>query len=173
MSNKKKYQDIFIKSLAMNSKKFAMSIGSDVLITHDKYTRTTSSGVKRYELRGIFLKNVKNIKPIFEKTNVDFPKKGVSQYDGIWRDLEYKVEIYNSDEYVVGINKNIINKESQKWKPNQVKFIITRITGQTNGIYFMGNHQPVPASFVINDLGYLEILTRCTELPLVQYKKIE
>jgi len=156
-----------------DAKEFAMSIGSDVLITHGKYTETTKSGAKRYDINAIFLKNVKNIKPIFEKTNVDYPKKGVSQYDGIWRNLDYKVEIYNSDEYIVGINKNIINEEFKKWGPNQVKFIISSITGNTNGIYFMSEHAPVPASFKINNLGYLEILTRCTKAPLIQFKKIE
>ena len=137
-----------------NSKEFAMSIGSDVLITHDKFTETTSSGVKRYDLGGIFLKNVKNIKPIFDKTNVDFPKSGISEYDGIWINETYTIKIYKSDEYIVGINKNLVTNEWGNWEPNQVKFLITK---DNFGIYMMGAYHPVPAKFEINNFGYLRL----------------
>lgn len=158
----------------MDAKEFAMSIGSDVLIVHGKYTETTKSGKKRYDINSIFLKNVKNIKPIFERTNVDYPKKGVSGYDGMWSNIDYKIEIYASDKSVIGINKIIINEESRKWKPNQVKFIIFKFNKKYNGIYFMRDHRPVPAQFKINNLGYLEILTDCApDDSLIQLKKIE
>ena len=126
--------------------------------------------VDRYDQEGLFLKNVKNLKHIVDKTNVDYPKNGVSQYDGIWRDQYYTVEIYNSDENIVGINKNQIHETDRKWEPNQVKFLIF---DNNNGLYFMGSHTPVPATYKINNFGYLQIEPHCHKVPLIQYKKIE
>ena len=37
----------------------------------------------------------------------------------------------------------------------------------------MGDHSPVPASYKINNFGYLEINTQCTGIHLIQLKKIE
>ncbi|SVB81343.1 uncharacterized protein METZ01_LOCUS234197 [marine metagenome] len=37
----------------------------------------------------------------------------------------------------------------------------------------MGDHSPVPASYKINNFGYLGINTQCTGIPLIQLKKIE
>jgi hypothetical protein len=37
----------------------------------------------------------------------------------------------------------------------------------------MGDHSPVPASYNLNNFGYLEIKTQCTGIPLIQAKKIE
>ena len=116
------------------------------------------------------MKNVKNVKPIFEKTKVDFPKSGVSEYDGIWSDDSYIIKIYNSEEYIVGINQGIVTSQGRNWNPNQLKLLIYR---NNHGIYLMGDHYPVPASYKINNFGYLEIITQCTSLPLIQLKKIE
>ncbi len=126
--------------------------------------------VHRYDQAGFFLKNVKNVKPIFEKTNVDFPKSGVSEYDGIWSLDDYIIKIYNSEEYIVGINQGVVTSENRNWKPNQLKLLISR---NNHGIYLTGDHQPVPASYKINNFGYLEINTQCIGLPLLQLKKTE
>lgn len=57
-----------------------------------------------------------------------------------------------------------------RWEPNQVKFLIF---DNNNGLYFMGDHTPVPATYKINNFGYLQIEPHCHKVPLIQYKKIE
>ena len=138
--------------------------------TYGTQTTQIPYSVDRYDQGAIFLKNVKNIKPIFDKTNVDFPKSGISEYDGIWINETYTIKIYKSDEYIVGINKNLVTNEWGNWEPNQVKFLITK---DNFGIYMMGAYHPVPAKFEINNFGYLEISTQCTSALPFQFKKIE
>ena len=56
-----------------------------------------------------------------------------------------------------------------RWEPNQVKFLIF---DNNNGLYFMGDHTPVPATYKINNFGYLQIEPHFHKVPPIQYKKL-
>ncbi len=160
-------------SKATQASLLASEIGSDVLIasTQFKETRTSFKSlsthtaymtattivpveVDRYKHKAIFLKNINNIVPLWETKRKDFPVTSESQFDGIWKNIKYEVEIIKSGDDLVAFIDKRPSKRS-KWKPDDTKFIFN--PENNVGIYLKHDRTPIPASFKINQFGHLEI----------------
>lgn len=110
-----------------------------------------------FDQAGLFLKNVKNIKKLWDMTSSDFPPSSsdeTSKFQGLWKNEYYKINVYISEEEIVGIIKDADESKSE-WRPNDLKFKFNKDSNE--GIYLMGNKQPFPASFIITEFGYLSI----------------
>jgi len=145
----------------------AKKIGADVVLTTSKYTTSQTSYVPlttatsysstttilpvthhRYDQTGMYLKKMSSGSPLWEKTSSDYHRNGQSLYDGKWINEFYKVEVYTSNDKIVGV---IMEKTKKRvgWDVGDVKFIFDRKTGE--GLYFYENKLPSVSKISINN----------------------
>ena len=114
---------------------------------------------ERYDQDGIYLRNVNNVLPIWEKTKKHYPKDGDSPLTGLWKNENYIVDVYQSGIKIVGFVSEIPEGSEVKplgaWSKDQLKFAFD--VKSSKGVYLMGNKAPVPADIKINKFNHLEL----------------
>lgn len=114
--------------------------------------------INRYDQEGLFLRNVNNVNPLWERTDAQYKKTGSSELDGIWFDENYKINVYRSGQQIVAfIDTFVMNTREQRidWKQGQLKFVYGIDSGV--GVYLMSNKKPEPAKIGLNKFGHLQI----------------
>lgn len=110
--------------------------------------------VDRYDQHGLYLKNIKKIIPLWERTEEQYKKTKYSEVEGIWFNENYRLHLYRSGQQYVAFY--IDSPKKQKgWRKGELKFIYGVDSGV--GIYLMADKTPIPAKFNINKFGHLEI----------------
>lgn len=111
--------------------------------------------VHRYNQDGIFLKNIHNVNPLWERTIEQYKKTNNNTLEGVWENEHYKIKIFQSGKQIVAFIIKVKNGNQKFWKQNNLKFIFG--TKSNKGIYLMGNKTPIPSNFKLNKFGHLEI----------------
>lgn len=138
---------------------FSGSVGtrgfSGTATTYGTTTTMIPVSVDRYNQKGLYLRNVKKVKPLWVRTRAEYSPSGPCQFDGDWRNEKYQLAVYRSGNEVVGVIKAVLDRELRKsWSPDDLKFVFGLETG--NAIYLMGNRSPMLARAKTNDFGFLE-----------------
>lgn len=121
-------------------------------------TRTTviPISVDRYGQFGLYLRNVNNVVPLWERTEGQYKKTKSSDLEGGWFNLNYKLNLYRSgDQLVAFVAERPNDEDRSSWSQGQLKFIYGVESGL--GVYLMGNKTPMPAEFKLNKFGHLEV----------------
>ena len=132
--------------------------------------------VHRYNQDGIFLKNINNVHPLWERTINDYKKTTDNQLDGIWEDEDYQLNVYQSGLQIIAfITQNKATDDRKDvWKENNMKFIfgVKSDKGIHKGIYLRGDKTPIPSDFSVNKFGFLEIKF-ITDGTIFSFKKVK
>lgn len=122
-------------------------------------TRTTMVPVTvhRYDQDGIFLKNVNNIHPLWERTINDYKQTADSTFNGVWENEDYQLKAFQSGSQIVAFitRTKAADDRGDVWKENNLKFIFGKKSNK--GIYLMGDKTPIPSEFSLNKFGHLQI----------------
>lgn len=122
-------------------------------------TQTTSIpvAVRRYNQKGLFLKNVKNILPIWEKVKAQYKKTDTNELEGIWYNEYYKIEMFQSGDKIVGFltEKPSDRTRRKYWEADQLKIMFG--VDSKVGVFLLGTKTPYPAKFRINNFGHFEV----------------
>jgi hypothetical protein len=122
--------------------------------------------VKRYDHSAVFLKRVvPDAKAPWEYTKSEFESyTEESDYNGLWKNDNYLIEVLSSKDDVVGLvveagdQPQASLKEKNpilKWVSGDLKF---RFDQSSNlGLYLMASKSPRPARISINKFGHLEV----------------
>ena len=133
--------------------------GSPVFGTATTYSTQTTPipiSVNRYDQSGLYLRNFNKVLPLWERTEAQYAKTESNTLEGIWRNENYVVNVYQSGQQVLGfIAVQPKNKDTLDWKPGQLKFVFS--TDSRTGVYLMGNKTPMPARIEVNKFGHLEV----------------
>jgi len=122
--------------------------------TYGTRTTTVPISVDRYDQDGMYLRNVNNVVPLWERTEAQYKKTETSDIEGVWFNENYKLHLYRSgQQYVAFISGD--PKERAAWQQRELKFIYGADSGV--GIYLMGDKTPMPAQFKLNKFGHLEV----------------
>jgi hypothetical protein len=112
--------------------------------------------VHRYHQDGIFLKNINNVHPLWERTTNDYKKTTDNSLEGIWENESYKIKIFQSGTQITSFITEVKKDINQSfWQINDLKFIFGNETNK--GIYLMGDKTPIPSIFTLNKFGFLEV----------------
>lgn len=122
--------------------------------TYGTRTTTVPITVNRYDQDGLFLRNVNNVVPLWERTEVQYKKTEPSDLEGVWFNENYKLNLYRSGQQLVAFIASE-PKDRTIWGKGQLKFIYGVDSGV--GIYLMGDKTPMPAQFKLNKFGHLEV----------------
>lgn len=119
-------------------------------------TRTTTIpvSVDRYDQHGMYLRNVNEVTPLWERTRDQYQKTSDNVVEGVWKNENYEVELFQSGVQIVAFIKGT-TKEDDIWKSGQLKFVYG--LDSKTGIYLMADKTPIPSTFEINKFGHLEI----------------
>lgn len=119
-------------------------------------TRTTAIPIVtvNFKQSGLYLKNINNIMPIWERTEVQYPKTEKSELEGLWLNENYKINTYKSGEQLVAFTAEK-PKVNENWDKGQLKFVYNLKTGI--GTYLMASKAPMPAKFQLNKFGHIEV----------------
>ncbi len=120
-------------------------------------TTTLPVTVNRYNQKGLYLRNVNNVKPLWERKKTDYQKTGLNELEGVWYNNNYEVELFLSGNQIVGfLTKKPIDKDSQThWDSGDIKLLFNPEKGV--GIYLMGDKTPMPSKIKVNKFGHLEV----------------
>jgi hypothetical protein len=134
-------------------------------------TKTTSVPitVDRYNQDGMFLRNAHNVNSLWTKHKQDYTKTGKSDFDGIWKNENYELELYQSGNEIAGFIHKVVGRDVQ-WNTSDLKLIFNPLKG--TGIYMMGDKKPVPSKIYINRFGHLDI-TLLTSKEHIAFKRIQ
>lgn len=127
---------------------------SGTATSYGTQTTTVPISVDRYSQNGIYLRNINNITPLWERKSSDYSKSSGSQLDGLWHNENYGLNLYKSNDQYVAFVENA-TKDIKAWKKDDLKFVFGVESGV--GIYMMGDKTPMPASFKLNKFGHLEV----------------
>jgi len=122
--------------------------------TYGTETTTIPIQVNRYTQDGIYLKNVNNINPLWERTKDQYKQTADNELNGIWKNENYQIEIFQSGNQMVGFI-NAASRDRQLWSKGQLKMIFGNESGV--GVYLMGEKSPTPSNFSMNKFGHLEV----------------
>jgi len=122
--------------------------------TYGTRTKIIPISVDRYDQDGLYLRNVNNVNPLWERKYSDYNETGQSPISGMWFNENYEIKTYQSgDQMVSFINSE--PKDRKIWKVDDLKMIFGVDSGV--GIYLMANKTPIPAKIAINKFGHLEV----------------
>jgi hypothetical protein len=151
----------------------AQKIGADVVLITSKYTSSQTSYVpltttstygstttilpithQLYDQTAMFLKKMTSGSQFWQKTSIDYNRNGRSPYDGSWLNEFYKIEVYTSDNKIVGV---ITEKPKKRagWNIGDVKFVFDKKTME--GIYFYEDRTPTMSKISLNQFGHLVV----------------
>jgi hypothetical protein len=122
--------------------------------TYGTKTTTIPVAVNRYDQHGLFLRNVNNVVPLWERTDTQYKKTEPSEFEGVWFNENYRLNVYRSGHQLVGFISGS-PKERQDWNAGQLKFIYGVESGV--GVFLMANKTPMPAQFSLNKFGHFEV----------------
>lgn len=122
--------------------------------TYGTQTTTIPVRVDRYDQDGIYLKNVNNINPLWERTRSQYKSTETNKLSGIWKNESYEIEIIKSGEQMVAFISAVLGGDTS-WSKDQLKMVFGTESGV--GIYLMGNKTPMPSEFKVNKFGHLEV----------------
>lgn len=122
--------------------------------TYGTRTTTVPVSVDRYDQESLYLKNIKEVVPLWQRTENQYKKSKHSDMEGMWFNKNYKLSVYRSgQQYVAFISGEPTEQDS--WHSGELKFIYGVDSG--TGIYLMGDKTPMPADFHLNKFGHLEV----------------
>ena len=122
--------------------------------TYGTRTTTVPISVDRYDQNGLYLRNVNNVVPLWDRTEAQYKKTEPSDIEGVWFNEDYRLHLYRSgQQYVAFISGE--PKKRDAWHQGGLKFIYGIDSGV--GIYLMGDKTPMPAQFKVNKFGHLEV----------------
>ena len=110
--------------------------------------------ISRYDQNAYFLKNVNNVRPLWEKTASDYPVTNTDPLSGTWASEGYVLNVYVSTGNLVASIVQSLRPETP-WKSGDIKFVFNKKS--LTGVYLLGNKTPQPATASINKFGHLEI----------------
>ena len=120
------------------------------------YGTQQSSGSYNYDVylqQAYYLKNVKNIVPLWERKKDYYEcSEETGEFGGIWHDDNYFIQTYRSEDKILGF---IVSSNYKQWLIDEPKFIFDVNTNE--GVYFCSDRTPWFANFKINQFGYLEV----------------
>lgn len=119
-------------------------------------TRTTTIPISadRYNQAGLYLKNINNLLPLWERKSTDYKETDSSELSGIWFNENYDLKVIKSGKQMVAFISSVpITKEI--WHLDELKMIFSPETG--TGFYLMGDKTPQPAEIKLNKFGHLEV----------------
>lgn len=122
--------------------------------TYGTQTTTIPVRVNRYDQDGIYLKNVKNANPLWERTRSQYKSTGTNDLSGIWENEIYEIEVIQSGDQMVAFISAVLDGD-KSWSKDQLKMVFGKESGV--GIYLMGNKTPMPSEFKVNKFGHLEV----------------
>ncbi|OHB57670.1 MAG: hypothetical protein A2173_04620 [Planctomycetes bacterium RBG_13_44_8b] len=122
--------------------------------TYGTTTITVPIRVDRYDQDGLYLKNVNNIVPLWERKLSDYKETEENELSGVWYNENYEINIYQSGKQMVAF-LNSEPKDRAMWKINEFKMIFDQESGI--GVYLMENKTPMPAIIMLNKFGHLEV----------------
>jgi hypothetical protein len=122
--------------------------------TYGTQTTTIPVRVNRYDQDGIYLKNINDVTPLWNRTIKQYEKTESNELDGTWQNESYKIEIFQSGQQIVAFISDVLG-DRPDWSKDQLKFVFGE--GSNVGIYLMGNKTPVPSEFEVNKFGHLEV----------------
>ena len=124
-------------------------------ITWGSQTTLMPVTTHRYANRAYFLKNVNKVEPVWEYTKDDYLRTRTSIYDGVWKNEQYKVLVYQSENKVVAVLQETPKNKKLKrlWVKDDFKMSFSPNTGK--GLFLLDSKQPIRAEFSINDFNHL------------------
>jgi len=122
--------------------------------TYGTKTTTIPVRVDRYDQDGIYLKNINNVNPLWERTRSQYKSTGTNDICGIWKNEEYEIEIIKSGEQLVAFIRAVFNGR-KSWSKDQLKMFFGTESGV--GVYLRGDKTPIPSKFKVNKFGHLEV----------------
>lgn len=122
--------------------------------TYGTRTTTVPISVDRYDQDGLYLRNVKNVTPLWKRTRSQYKRTESSSTEGFWFNKNYKLHQFKSGQQMVSFISGETS-QSEVWKQGDLKFAYGTDSGV--GVYLMGDKTPVPAEFKINKFGHLEV----------------
>ena len=78
--------------------------------TYGTRTRAIPITVDRYDQAGLFLRNVNNVVPLWERTNAQYEKTNQSELEGVWFNEKYNLFGTNHSGFIL---KEVCGNESQ------------------------------------------------------------
>jgi hypothetical protein len=111
--------------------------------SHGTQTDFIPISVNRYSQRAIFLKNISDKKPLWQLTEDDFKREGVSEFDGTWSNAEETITVFTSANNVLGFNKDT----------KKITFSFSK--KESAGVFFKSDRTPLYSEFSINNFGFL------------------
>lgn len=115
--------------------------------------------IEQYDQNGLYLRNVNNVLPIWERTKKQYPKDGDDPLTGFWKNDTYIVEIYQAGTQMVGFVSEFPEGSREKsestWSKGQLKMSFDVKSGK--GFYLMGNKTPITADIKLNKFSHLEV----------------
>jgi hypothetical protein len=110
----------------------------------------------RYKQFGLYLRNINNVLPLWERKLSDYKETDVNELSGIWRNENYELKIIKSGNQMVAFITDVqISTDRDSWKINDLKMIFS--FDSRVGVYLMSDKTPQPAKFKLNKFGHLEI----------------
>ena len=104
----------------------------------------------------MYLRNVNNIVPIWEKIKKHYPKDGNDPLTGFWKNESYIVEVYQSGSQMVGFVSEIPEGSRVRgWSKDQLNMSFDMESGR--GVYLLGSKMPVPEEIKLNKFNHLEV----------------
>ena len=113
--------------------------------TYGTRTQAVPIAVDRYDQAGLFLRNINNIVPLWEKTNEHYKKTEPSELDGAWHNQNYAIDIYRSGQQLGAFILKSSEVQGNVWREGQLKFVYS--TRQESGFICSAIERPcLPSS---------------------------
>lgn len=122
--------------------------------TYGTHITTIPVQVNRYAQSSMFLKNINNVNSLWQRTKDQYQQTANNELSGLWRNESYQIEIFQSGDQMVAFIENVLQGDGS-WSTGQLKMIFGRESGV--GIYLTSNKTPMPANFLVNKFGHLEV----------------
>lgn len=122
--------------------------------TYGTRTATSSVSVDRYKQGGLYLKNINNSVPLWERKRSDYKETDTSDLSGLWHNENYELRVIQSGKQMVAFISSA-PKEKGLWQLDDIKMIFSPETGA--GFYLMWDKTPQPAEIKLNKFGHLEV----------------
>ncbi|WP_417764950.1 hypothetical protein [Shewanella chilikensis] len=122
--------------------------------TYGTKTTTVPISVDRYDQDGMYLKNVNDISPLWERTKQQYKETNNNDMSGSWKNESYRIALYQSGDQMVAFVSEVLGGD-KTWLKDQLKMVYGVESGV--GIYLMGDKTPIPSKFEVNKFGHLEV----------------
>lgn len=128
---------------------------SGTATTYGTKTKTEPLSVDRYTQSALYLSNVNDVIPLWERKKEYYKDTGSHKYEGVWSNENYQLKIFSSGEGLASYILDVRSDNRHDWEKNDIKFLFNKEAGV--GIYLMGDKRPELAEFAVNKFGHLEV----------------